>query len=249
MTRKWTEADHHVNVCVRIFGDKRMYPKWVERRVAMKVIGAGFGRTGTMSLKVALEQLGFGPCYHMYEVSQHPDHIPMWQAAAEGKPVDWIELFRGYQAAVDWPACSFYRELMELHPDAKVLLTVRDPQRWYESVMNTIYFTNTAESDEPETNEQFHMIRTLIWQGTFDGRFEDKDHAIAVFERHIDDVKRHVPAERLLVYEVQQGWEPLCRFLDVPVPEDTPFPRLNDTAAFQQRQADRAAAQAKGESR
>jgi hypothetical protein len=205
----------------------------------MRVIGAGFGRTGTMSLKVALEELGCGPCYHMMEVFEKPRHIELWQGAAEGRPVDWGELFTGYNSAVDWPACSFYQQLMDAYPEAKVLLTVRDPEKWYQSVRNTIYPTTMEESDVPELRAHRQMTRTLIWQGTFEGRFEDKQHAIAVFERHNQEVKRYVPAERLLVYEVQDGWEPLCRFLDVPVPEAKPFPRLNDTAAFQQRAQDR----------
>jgi hypothetical protein len=206
----------------------------------MKVIGAGFGRTGTLSLKAALEELGCGPCYHMIETFDKPRHVELWQAAAEGRPVDWGELFAGYNAAVDWPACSFYQQLMDLYPEAKVLLTVRDPQTWYESVKNTIYPTSTEESDAPDVRAHHHMTRTLIWQGTFDGRFEDKQHAIAVFERHNHEVKQRVPAERLLVYEVREGWEPLCRFLGVAVPGDKPFPRLNDTAAFQQRVQERA---------
>jgi hypothetical protein len=206
----------------------------------MRVIGAGFGRTGTLSLKVALEELGCGPCYHMIEVFDKPRHVALWQAAAEGRPVDWGELFAGYNAAVDWPACSFYAQLMDVYPEAKVLLTIRDPETWYESVQNTIYPTSKDESDEPDVRAHLHMTTTLIWQGTFDGRFEDKQHAIAVFKRHIQEVKQRVPAERLLVYEVQEGWEPLCCFLDVPVPEDMPFPRLNDTAAFQRRLRERA---------
>jgi hypothetical protein len=107
--------------------------------MTLDVIGAGFGRTGTMSLKVALEKLGFGPCYHMSEVFAHPEHVESWRAAAQGKEVDWEQIFGGYRATVDWPACSFYGELMEKYPDAKVILTVRDPQRWYESAYNTIY--------------------------------------------------------------------------------------------------------------
>jgi hypothetical protein len=105
----------------------------------LEVIGAGFGRTGTMSLKVALEELGFGPCYHMREVFEHPEHIELWGAAIQGKPVDWEQIFGNYRATVDWPGCTFYNELLERNPDAKVILTVRDPQRWYESAYNTIY--------------------------------------------------------------------------------------------------------------
>ena len=105
----------------------------------LKIIGAGFGRTGTLSLKVALEDLGFGPCYHMTEVFQHPEHAKEWLAAAKDQPQDWNKLFAGYQATVDWPGCSFYAELMEVYPDAKVILTVRDPEKWHDSVVNSIY--------------------------------------------------------------------------------------------------------------
>ena len=105
----------------------------------LKIIGAGFGRTGTLSLKVALEELGFSPCYHMIEVFERPADIAVWEAAALGKPIDWKALFAGYQATVDWPACIFYKELMQVYPDAKVLLTVRNPENWYESANSTIF--------------------------------------------------------------------------------------------------------------
>jgi hypothetical protein len=114
--------------------------------MSLEVIGAGFGRTGTMSLKVALETLGFGPCYHMTEVFTHPEHVELWRAATQGKPVAWEQIFDGYRATVDWPGCTFYAQLMQRYPDAKVILTVRDPQKWYESVYNTIYRITGAAS-------------------------------------------------------------------------------------------------------
>ena len=200
----------------------------------MKVIGAGFGRTGTLSVKAALEELGVGPCYHMVEVFDKPGHVALWQAAAEGKSIDWEDLFASYSAVVDWPACTFYQQLMQAYPEAKVLLTVRDPQRWYESTKNTIYQVGRMSPDSPATADQRRMINTLIWQGTFGGAFEDKPRAISIFERHIQEVKDRVPAERLLVYDVKEGWEPLCRFLHVAVPAHKPFPHLNDTSAFHQ---------------
>ena len=201
----------------------------------MRVIGAGFGRTGTFSLKVALEMLGFGPCYHMIEVFDHPEHIATWQAAADGQYVNWREFLGPYEAAVDWPVCSFYDQLMDVFPDAKILLTVRDPEKWHTSVMNTIGPGNNGETDDSSELAHRQMTNSLIWQGTFNGRVNDKDYAISVFQRHIEEVRRRVPADRLLVFDVSQGWEPLCRFLDVAVPGDTPFPRLNDSASFQQR--------------
>lgn len=204
----------------------------------LRVIGAGFGRTGTYSLKVALEQLGFGPAYHMMEVFEHPEHIAVWQAAGEGKPVDWDRLFDGYQSAVDWPASAFYRELMDQYPDAKVILTVRDPERWHESGRNTIFpqpEQGPADDESPERREHGRMVHTIMWDGIFGGRVLDRAHAIEVFNRHNRTVQEQVPSDRLLVYDISEGWEPLCAFLGVPVSEDQEFPRLNDTASFQQR--------------
>ena len=197
----------------------------------MEVIGAGFGRTGTMLLKVALEQLGFGPCYHMIEIFEHRDHVPLWEAAARGETVDWEEMFAGYRATVDWPGCSFYKELMEAYPNAKVLLSVRALDNWYESARNTIYTT----LDIPDPPPGRRVVDKLVWEQTFGGDFEDRQHAIEVFEQHNEEVKKQVPPARLLVYEVREGWEPLCEFLGVEVPKDMPFPRLNDTESFNQR--------------
>jgi hypothetical protein len=193
-----------------------------------------------LSLKAALEELGFGRCYHMTEVIAHPEHVAVWDAAGRGEPVDWEELFRGYRAAVDWPACSYYKELMRLYPAAKVILTVRDPDRWYESAWQTIYqvrraFPRWASPFLPRMRRMLGMTDRLIWDGFFQGRFEDRGHAIAAFHRHNEEVKRAVPAERLLVFEVKEGWGPLCAFLGVPVPEGKPFPHLNDTEEFRAR--------------
>jgi hypothetical protein len=216
----------------------------------VKVIGAGFGRTGTASIKAALETLGFGPCYHMTEVFANPEHARFWRAAWRGEPVDWDGILKGYEAAVDWPACTFYAELMERYPDAKVLLSVRDPERWYESTRSTIYELGRISTGSPLSRLSFAfffllvfgtfktgqgpMTEEIVWRGTFDGRFEDKRHAIEVFNRHNEEVRRRVPQDRLLVYEVKEGWEPLCEFLGVEEP-DTPFPRLNDAAEMRRR--------------
>ena len=212
------------------------------------MIGAGFGRTGTTSLKAALETLGFGPCYHMTEVFAHPRHAEVWQAARRGEPVDWDALLGPYEATVDWPGCTFYAELVERYPDAKVLLNVRDPDRWYESMRNTIYELSRISAASPLSRATFRLVglfvpavgkvgrmnNELIWKHTFDGRFEDRDYAKAVFEGHNEEVRRHVSAEKILVYEVKDGWDPLCDFLGVEAP-DKPFPRLNDTAEMRRR--------------
>ena len=169
----------------------------------------------------------------------------MWMAASQGKSVDWEALFAGYQAAVDWPASAFYQELMRHYPDAKVLLSVRDPDKWHASAFNTIYsFRRNAPPKwlywlkSPAWRISRRMSDGIIWDGIFQGRFEDKAYAIEVFQRHSAEVQRVVPAERLLVYHVKEGWEPLCRFLNVPVP-NTPFPHLNDAAEFQRMMEDR----------
>jgi hypothetical protein len=206
----------------------------------IKIIGAGLGRTGTFSLKVALEELGFAKCYHMTEVLAHLDDARIWDAAARGEPVDWEALFRGYQATVDWPGCSFYEELLRRHPEAKVILTVRDPETWYESARQTIYFVRHAFPSWtrlvfPRMRHFTRMLDRLIWDGTFQGRFEDKPFAIEVFNRHNEQVRRVVPADRLLIYEVREGWGPLCAFLGIPVPDGKPFPHLNDAAEFRSR--------------
>src|SRR5918998_4238747 len=173
----------------------------------VKVIGAGFGRTGTASLKAALEELGFSPCYHMTEVFANPDHVEVWEAAMRGDPVDWERPFRDYRATVDWPGAAFYKALMESYPDAKVILTVRDPDRWYESTRSTIYdMQNVASSPVFSLAALFvprlrHLRRAalmaadLVWKRTFDGRFEEREHAIEVFERWNAAVERRVSAE------------------------------------------------------
>lgn len=204
--------------------------------MALSVIGAGFGRTGTLSLKTALEILGYAPCYHMVEVFEHPEHIPLWHEATKGA-APWDEIFAGYRATADWPACNFWRQLLDHYPTAKVILTVRDPQKWYDSVRQTIYkATQAAPPDDapPVRKAQQAMAAQLIWQQTFDGRIEDREHAIAVFERHNADVQATVPPEQLLVFSAAQGWEPLCEFLGCPIPEE-PFPNVNSSADFQSR--------------
>ena len=206
----------------------------------MEVIGAGLGRTGTLSLRAALERLGFAPCHHMMDVIDHPEAIPLWAAAVAGEPVDWGRLLGAYRATVDWPSCTFWRNLIEVYPDARVVLSVRDPERWYDSMVSTIYAVSNRTRTAPPGAVPEHlrqlgqMTAQLLWERTFEGRFEDRAHAIAVFQRHNEDVRRGVPPDRLLEYEVGQGWDPLCAFLSVPVP-DEPFPHLNDTAAFQAR--------------
>ena len=203
--------------------------------MALKVVGAGFGRTGTLSLKNALEKLGCGPCYHMMEVFPRPDHVAMWHRLAFEHSMDWDLLFRDFQATVDWPSARWWREIAAHYSNAKVLLSVRDPEAWYKSMIDTIYqpMKWPAPDSVPELERlQNEMARKAILEETFDNRFEDKAHAIDVFNRHTQEVRDTIDPARLLVFDVKEGWAPLCSFLEVPIP-DEPFPRLNDTAATQ----------------
>ena len=203
--------------------------------MALKVVGAGFGRTGTLSLKNALEKLGFGACYHMMEVFPRPEHVAMWHRLAFGHPMDWDEIFRGFRATVDWLAARWWREIAAHYPEAKVLLSVRDPEGWYKSMSDTIYqpMKSPAPDGAPEiVRLQSEMIRKAVLAETFDNRFDDKAHAIQVFKRHNQEVRDSIDSARLLEFDVREGWAPLCRFLEVPIP-DEPFPRLNDTATTQ----------------
>ena len=197
----------------------------------MQVIGAGFGRCGTTSLRQALERLGYGPCYHMRTALTHYSHPGFWVRAKAGETVDLHGFLRGMRAVVDWPACEFYRELMTLYPEAKVVLNVRDPAAWYESTRDTLWvIKQVLPWWFPRAARRMHD--DVIWHGRFGGRFEDRAHALAVFEAHQKDVLRTVPPERLLVFDVKEGWQPLCQFLGQPVPANEPFPHLNDRACF-----------------
>jgi hypothetical protein len=206
----------------------------------MDVIGAGFGRTGTLSLKAALEQLGFGPCMHMVPLLQDPETSALIHKATEGD-TDMLDVaLAGHRSTVDWPMAYFWRELTDRYPAAKVILTVRDPEKWYESADKTIHAAANAGRESGFLDRDvMNMVDSTVWDGTFGGRFADRDHAIRVFQEHNERVRREIPADRLLVFEVAQGWEPLCSFLGVPVPE-TPFPRLNDSVAFNDNLAARA---------
>ncbi len=194
----------------------------------LEVIGAGLGRTGTTSLKLALERLGFVRCHHMSELIFHPETAAHWERAAEGEPVDWEELLAGYRATTDWPACHFYRQLAARYPGAKVILTVREPESWFRSTQATIFSDEHMDvvGERPMAGFVSKAILPM-----FDGRLHDRDHVIAVYERHNAEVRLTIAAERLLIYDVTEGWGPLCRFLGVPTPRE-PFPRANTTGDF-----------------
>lgn len=196
----------------------------------LSVIGAGFGRTGTMSLKLALDELGFGPTYHMTEVFKNPTAPGYWEAAADGRPVDWEQVFAGYGATVDWPSATFYKELADAYPEAKVVLTVREPEAWFASTQATIFARRIFEN----APEDWARMALKVIGDLFDREMDNKAKLIDVYNRHNDEVRRVIPPERLLVYEVSQGWKPLCRFLEVSVP-DHPMPKVNSTEEFQDR--------------
>jgi hypothetical protein len=195
--------------------------------LALKVIGAGLGRTGTASLKVALEQLLGGRCYHMSEAFGNPVNPPLWLDAARGQP-DWERIFEGYVACVDYPACGFWRELSAYYPEAKVLLSVRDPDKWFESTRETILSEGIRELTALTPDEAF--FQATVYRD-FIGHFGDRAFVTSYFKRHIEEVVAAIPKERLLVYEVGEGWGPLCRFLGVPEPQ-TEFPHVNVRADF-----------------
>lgn len=177
-------------------------------------------------MKHALEMLGFGPCHHMIEVFQHPESIPLWVAAAEGKG-DWDAIFRDFQAAVDYPSCKYWRALAQHYPDAKVILTVRDPDCWFDSTQATIFAPDSAALTPPPPLKAF--FETLLSE--FDGHLHDRAFMTDFFRRHVAEVERSIAKDRLLVYHVGEGWDRLCAFLGVPVPA-VPYPSENSRAEF-----------------
>lgn len=218
----------------------------------LTVIGAGFPRTGTSSMKAALERLGFGPCFHMFNILTEPARAGDWAPLAAGEEADWGKLFDGFRSTQDWPASYYWRELAQAYPEAKVVLTVRDPRAWYASMMTlidngprTVMSQGTQADLPPAARAVFASMNTMrpvldrMAAGTFgagrtmaDGPV-DEESAVAAFERHTATVRASLPPERLLLFDVRQGWEPLCRFLGVDVPGE-PFPHLNDGRSMQE---------------
>jgi hypothetical protein len=199
--------------------------------MTLQVVGAGLGRTGTVSLKLALEQLLGAPCYHMTEVFAHLDeHVPRWHAAVRGEPVDWEELLGGYRAAVDWPTGAFWRPLSAVYPGAIVLLSVRDDaETWWRSADRTV-FQVMRRQPPPEMQAWFEMVSDL-WRATMGETWDDPEVAMAAYERHNAEVRAAIPPERLVEWRPGDGWGPLCEALGRPVP-DEPFPHENTTSDF-----------------
>jgi hypothetical protein len=214
--------------------------------MALKVIGAGWGRTGTESLKMALEQLGFDRCYHGFDLMNDGRKLQYWKQLHDEGKTDYEALFNGYLAAVDTPAAYYYRELMQQYPEAKVVLTVRDAGKWYDSAVNTIFkrppptkyailkFLGRLSKKLSYVPQIDEHLQAIFFRDEFKNKLDDREFMIAWYNQWNERVKTTVPPDRLLVYEVAQGWEPLCKFLNVPVPA-TPFPQTNKKENFQQR--------------
>jgi hypothetical protein len=198
-----------------------------EAGAGLRVVGAGIGRTGTHSLKLALERLLGGSCHHMIEVFMHPEQVPAWTDAVEGRPVDWRALLAGYRALVDWPGASFWPELSHEYPDALVLLSVRDPEAWYRSGINTIFY---GLDEERASLPWMQTVRKLM-HDRFSDDFDNKPAMLEAFARHNDAVRAAIPTDRLLEWSVADGWAPICERLGLPVP-DEPFPVTNTTDEF-----------------
>ncbi|HEY1752052.1 MAG TPA: sulfotransferase [Caulobacteraceae bacterium] len=195
----------------------------------LKIVGSGLGRTGTKSMQTALGMLGFGPCHHMVEVFAHPESMALWIEASEGKPV-WDQIFADYSSMVDYPGAAYWRQLADHYPDAKVLHTVRDPDQWFDSTQATI-FSPMNRSATVASNDDLRSRFFASWMGPLQPHLADRAYMTDHFRRHTEAVKAAIPPERLLVYEVGEGWDRLCPFLGVPVPAE-PYPSENSRADF-----------------
>ena len=215
--------------------------------MSIKIIGAGLPRTGTNTLKESLEKLGYQKTYHMKELLVHPENLPYWTSLKETGTTKWDELYNGFQATVDFPAYPWYKEHMKRYPDAKVILTVRPFEKWHSSVFSTIWQAGPQNLPQklamlskllfnPRLRSVIKCVKLakeMIFKVHFEGKFEDKAEAEKIFNKHIADVKAYVPADKLLVYDVSEGWGPLCRFLNVPEPNEA-LPHLNKKENFKE---------------
>lgn len=201
--------------------------------MSLDVIGAGYGRTGTASIRRSLSLLGF-PCYHMFDLLFGPNKrsdIEFWLEVArapKGTPHDWRRIFKGYRATLDFPACTVWRDLAVAFPEAKVLLTLHPsgPESWYESTRNTIYVGTGLDAGTPFGRKVNEVMDRLAWEGMLEGAMEDRARAISRYKAHVEEVRDTIPAERLLIFSADQGWKPLCAFLGVPTPKE-PFAKIN----------------------
>ena len=202
--------------------------------MSLQIIGPGLGRTGTRSLKAALELLGFDPCHHMQTLFADPAQLAFWKTLAAGGTVDWHEVFAGYRSQIDWPGAHVWPELLQAFPEARVVFSTRPAEAWWTSYARTVgklrrlYPTLPVA---PAVAETLDTMKLVMLRRGIDPEMRDRDGAIAAFHRQLAEVRAAVPPARLLVFAVGDGWTPLCDFLGVPVPA-TPFPRLNDGGDF-----------------
>jgi hypothetical protein len=198
--------------------------------MALQVVGAGLGRTGTASLKAALERLLGGPCYHMLEVFGRPEHIALWDAAYRGEMPDWEALFEGFHAGVDWPMGGLWQPISEAFPDALILLSVRDADAWWKSASDTIFLMMGQIDDEARANDPWARMATAM-MNSFSPGWQDEETAKAAYLAHNENVRTTAPADRLLEWRPGDGWEPICERLGLAVPAE-PFPHTNTTEDF-----------------
>ena len=202
--------------------------------MSLRVVGAGLGRTGTASLQLALERLTGGRCYHMFELMKCTEAVGVWHGAVRGEPVDWAALMSGYSATVDWPAASFWAELMEANPDAMVLLSLRSsPQAWWASLERTIVplLLEPVPEEAPADLEALREMVIELFATRLTPAWRDPQAAMAAYERHAAAVRQGVPSERLVEWKPGDGWAPLCAGLGVEVPVE-PFPEENSSGDF-----------------
>jgi len=206
----------------------------------MKVIGVGFGRSGTMSLKQALGELGAGPCFHMIDLIQDPSKVGPWHAAVFEGEMDWDAMFDGFESTIDWPGCTLWRDLIDAFPEAKVLLNYRDFDAFYRSLETTVYALRKAAKEgtlEPDASrpqpvpELWEIIDELIFARDLQGSIEDRERVREICEQRLEEIQSTVPADRLTVWKLGDGWGPLCEMLDVHEPEHE-FPHLHEAAEF-----------------
>jgi hypothetical protein len=213
----------------------------------LKIIGTGLGRTGTHTLKTALNHLGFGDCYHMVELFQKPEGLHYFEKAERGEAVDWNRLFHNYNSAVDYPVARYFRQISDYYPEAKIIHTYRDPQVWFESAGKTIFIAGRLSmkrflkfaahytvSSEVRKRLPVLLYNRRLMKLEFGNDISDKKKVIKKFEQHTENVIKKISSERLLLYNVSEGWEPLCKFLGVPVPAEK-YPHTNTREEFYQK--------------
>ncbi len=195
----------------------------------LQVICLGLFRCATHSMKVALEILGYDKCYHFFEFMERPQDEKTINELCEGKSPDLKELFKGCKSVSDVPMALFYKELYNQYPNAKFILNTRDAEKWYSSSLETVYYDG-----KPPFISHTVTFCNYMWESYFEGQFTNKEKAIEIFNKHFDDVRKTIPKEKLLEFNVVDGWEPLCKFLNVDVPKEE-FPKSNSTDDFKKK--------------